>query len=196
MDIIIRYPVTCKLMPTYMSSGYNWIRRHHIWSIKLILLIHLYIHPHTGFKIPYMGEIALDGYFSKILSLFFATLTAVFKPFLYWFDCFNYFYRSITCAGVGKTKFLTRHLRLGTWKKPSKSSIYAYMHTFHRSNSFKTPINTLQTTFKSISFFRSKNSWRKINRDFIKGGRGGSPFYEVISQKKFTNGGLVSVCFL
>ena len=61
-----------------------------------------------------MGEISQGGYFSQILSLFFETLTAVFKHSLYWFDCFNYFYGSITCAGVGKTKFLTRHLRLGT----------------------------------------------------------------------------------
>ena len=61
-----------------------------------------------------MGEIALVVYFSKKLSLFFATLTAVFRHFLHWFNCFNYFYGSITCATVGKTKFLTRHLRLGT----------------------------------------------------------------------------------
>ena len=33
-----------------------------------------------------MGEIALDGYFSKYFSHFFATLTAVFKHFLHWFD--------------------------------------------------------------------------------------------------------------
>ena len=45
---------------------------------------------------------------------FFATLTAVFEHFMHWFDCFNYFYGSITCATVGKTKFLTLHLRLGT----------------------------------------------------------------------------------
>ena len=61
----------------------------------------------------YMGQISQDGYFPKHCN-FFATLTAVFKHFLYWFDCFNYFYGSITCATVGKTKFLTRHLRIGT----------------------------------------------------------------------------------
>ena len=49
--------------------------------------------------------------FSPNIVTFFATLTAVFEHFLHWFDCFNYFYGSITCATVGKTKFLTRHLR-------------------------------------------------------------------------------------
>ena len=56
--------------------------------------------------------------FSPNIVTFFATLTPVFKHFLHWFYCFYYFYGSITCARVGKTKFLTRHLRLGTWKKP------------------------------------------------------------------------------
>ena len=66
----------------------------------------------------------------------------------------------------------------------------------HPSNTLQTPCNTLQTplkhpstlqtTFKIIYFFRSKNGRKKINRDFIKGGRGGGPpFYEVISQKIF-----------
>ena len=69
----------------------------------------------------------------------------------------------------------------------------------HPSNTLKTPINTLQTTFKIIYFFRSKNGRKKINRDFIKGGRGGSSFYEVISQKIFffTNDGFPKIfcCF-
>ena len=49
--------------------------------------------------------------FSPNIVTFFATLTPVFKHFLHWFYCFYYFYGSITCARVGKTKFLTRHLR-------------------------------------------------------------------------------------
>ena len=52
------------------------------------------------------------------------------------------------------------------------------------------------TLFKIISWFCSKNGWKKINRDFIKGGRGGgSPFYEVISQKifNFTKDGFLKV---
>ena len=42
--------------------------------------------------------------FSPNIVTFFATLTAVFLHFLHWFYCFNYFYGSITCAAVGKTK--------------------------------------------------------------------------------------------
>ena len=69
-------------------------------------------------------------FFQKNVT-FFATLTAVFKHFLHWFDCFNYFYGSITCATVGKTKFLTRHLRLGTWKKPlNMDDFEVFSHLF------------------------------------------------------------------
>ena len=65
------------------------------------------------------------------------------------------------------------------------------------SKTLQTPCNTLQaplkhpsTPFKQPSkssfFFDQKMVGKKINRDFIKGGRGGgSPFYEVISQKIF-----------
>ena len=38
---------------------------------------------------------------------------------------------------------------------------------------------------KSSIFFAQEMDGKKINRDFIKGGRGGSPFYEVVSQKIF-----------
>ena len=49
----------------------------------------------------------------------------------YWFGCFNYFYWSITCAGVRKTKFLTRHLRWGTWKKPlNMDDFEVFSHLF------------------------------------------------------------------
>ena len=57
----------------------------------------------------------------------------------------------------------------------------------------KTTFKHTETPFKhrsKSSFFPWKFFLRnKINRDFIKGGRGGgeSPFYEVISQKKITN---------
>merc|ERR1712020_474022 len=70
-------------------------------------------------------------------------------------------------------------------------------------DTLQTPCNTLQTPLKhpstpfkqpSKSSFFSFKKWsgKKINRDFIKGGRGGgSPFYEVVSQKIFffTNDG-------
>ena len=69
-------------------------------------------------------------FFQKIVT-FFATLTPVFKHFLHWFYCFYYFYGSITCAGVGKTKFLTRHLRLGTWKNPlNMDDFQVFSHFF------------------------------------------------------------------
>ena len=69
-------------------------------------------------------------FFQKIVT-FIATLTAVFMHFLHWFDCFNYFYGSITCAGVGKTKFLTRHLRWGTWKVPlNMDNFEVFSHFF------------------------------------------------------------------
>ena len=67
----------------------------------------------------------------------------------------------------------------------------------HPPNTLQTPCNTLQTPLKhpstpfkqpSKSSFFSIKKWseKKINRDFIKGGRGGgSPFYEVVSQKIF-----------
>ena len=67
----------------------------------------------------------------------------------------------------------------------------------HPSNTLQTHCNTLQTPLKHPStpfkqhsksslFFAQKVDGKKINRDFIKGGRGGgSPFYEVISQKIF-----------
>merc|ERR1712083_443690 len=82
----------------------------------------------------------------------------------------------------------------------------------HPPNTLQTPCNTLQTPLKhpstpfkqpSKSSFFSFKKWsgKKINRDFIKGGRGGgSPFYEVISQKIFffTNDGfpkiIVALC--
>ena len=69
--------------------------------------------------------------FSPNIVTFFATLTAVFLHFLHWFYCFNYFYGSITCARVGKTKFLTRHLRLGTWKNPlNMDDFEVFSHLF------------------------------------------------------------------
>ena len=69
--------------------------------------------------------------FSQKIVTFFATLTPVFKHFLHWFYCFYYFYGSITCAGVGKTKFLTRHLRLGTWKNPlNMDDFQVFSHFF------------------------------------------------------------------
>ena len=69
--------------------------------------------------------------FSPNIVTFFATLTAVFLHFLHWFYCFYYFYGSITCARVGKTKFLTRHLRLGTWKKPlNMDDFQVFSHFF------------------------------------------------------------------
>ena len=69
--------------------------------------------------------------FSPNIVTFFATLTAVFEHFLHWFDCFNYFYGSITCAAVGKTKFLTLHLRLGTWKQPlNMDDFEVFSHLF------------------------------------------------------------------
>ena len=49
---------------------------------------------------------------------------------------------------------------------------------------FQTHFKHPATPLKSI-FFAQKVDEKKINRDFIKGGRGGSPFYEVISQKIF-----------
>ena len=74
-------------------------------------LVSHFLLPSYGWNCP--GRI----FFQKIV-IFFATLTAVFRHFLHWFNFFNYFYGSITCATVGKTNFLTLHLRLGTWKKP------------------------------------------------------------------------------
>ena len=69
--------------------------------------------------------------FSPNIVTFFATLTPVFKHFLHWFYCFYYFYGSITCARVGKTKFLTRHFRLGTWKKPlNMDNFEVFSHFF------------------------------------------------------------------
>ena len=69
--------------------------------------------------------------FSPNIVTFFATLTAVFEHFLHWFDCFNYFYGSITCATVGKTKFLTLHLRLGTWEQPlNMDDFEVFSHLF------------------------------------------------------------------
>ena len=59
------------------------------------------------------GSNCPERIFQKIV-----TCLQLWQHFLHWFDCFNYFYGSITCARVGKTKILTRHLRLGTWKKP------------------------------------------------------------------------------
>ena len=50
-----------------------------------------------------------------------------------------------------------------------------------------TPENTLPTPFKppsKLSFSPAKIWTEKINRDFIKEGRGGAPFYELTSQKK------------
>ena len=53
---------------------------------------------------------------------------------------------------------------------------------FHTSiHLFQTPCNALQIPFKIISFLLKKDG-QKNNRDFIKGGRRGSPFYEVTSQ--------------
>ena len=73
---------------------------------------------------------------------------------------------------------------------------HKFMVMKHPSSTLKTPINTLQTTFKIISLFSLKKLTKKINRDFIKGGwGGGSPFYEVISQKNlfFTNDGFPNI---
>ena len=84
------------------------------------------IHQPGYTRLVYIGSIATVNYiwtgitygwncpgriFSPNIVTFFATLTPVFKHFLHWFYCFYYFYGSITCAAVGKTKFLTRHLR-------------------------------------------------------------------------------------
>ena len=52
---------------------------------------------------------------------------------------------------------------------------------FHTSiHLFQTPCNALQIPFKIISFLLKKDG-QKNNRDFIKGRRRGSPFYEVTS---------------
>ena len=53
------------------------------------------------------------------------------------------------------------------------------------ASAWPTLINTLQTTFKIIFF--SLKKWT---------GGGGSPFYEVISQKKITNEGFPYVVFM
>ena len=75
------------------------------------------------------------------------------------------------------------HTSILFFQTPSKHTSNTLQHP---SSTLKTPINTLQTTFKIIFFFDQKMVGKKINRDFIKGGQGGgSPFYEVVSQKIF-----------
>ena len=95
-----------------------------IHQIRLISLFrhfsdHFHFHPILEQKrvidlipchIPYGWNCPGRIIFQKIVT-FFATLTAVFRHFLHWFNCFNYFYGSITCAAVGKTNFLTLRLR-------------------------------------------------------------------------------------
>ena len=63
-----------------------------------------------------------------------------------------------------------------------------FIPVFFFPNTLQTPINSVDSTpFKQpskSSLFSLKKWTKKINRDFIKGGRG-SPFYEMISQKIF-----------
>ena len=90
--------------------------------------------------------------FSPNIVTFFATLTAVFLHFLHWFYCFNYFYGSITCARVGKTKFLTRHLRLGTWKvslNMDDFEVFSHFFPFCISSKNLKLIQNLQESFIS-----------------------------------------------
>ena len=61
---------------------------------------------------------------------FFCNFDSCFQALFSLFDCFNCFYGSITCAGVGKTIFLTRHLRLGTWKVPLNMEDFEDFATF------------------------------------------------------------------
>ena len=62
------------------------------------------------------------------------------------------------------------HTSISFFQTPFKHTANTLQHP---PNTLKTPINTLQTTFKIISFFAQKMDGKKINRVFIKGGRGG-----------------------
>ena len=53
------------------------------------------------------------------------------------------------------------------------------------SEGFHTSFFFFQTPFRIIFFSAEKFDEKNINRDFIKEGRGVSPFYGVISQKIF-----------